>query len=294
MQFQDLEYYVQLTKLTNFSKVAEYFGVTQPTITYAIKRLEDNLGTKLVINDPGHHTINITAAGKQFAIRANSILAEMGVAEQEIKSAQEPTISLGLPPIIGTYFFPKLVPALKQQGLLRNLNAVTRGSSSLLADLTSGNINIAFLGSSEPLSSQDLEIKLLAEYSFKIISSAKQGTINTDQIAFSEAANHEFVGFNEGFVHNRVFKMLEQRTGKSPATIFKTTEVEILKNIVQTGAGIALLTSLAIGDDDNLLATTLTDKFLPTFKVYLAYRKGYRLPPKEQQFTDIISGKKID
>lgn len=45
MKIKDLEYYQQLIKDQNFSKVAQYFGVSQPTITMAIQRLEQDFNT---------------------------------------------------------------------------------------------------------------------------------------------------------------------------------------------------------------------------------------------------------
>lgn len=43
MNTRDIEYYVQIVKQKNFTKVAKYFQVSQPTITYALKRLKKNL-----------------------------------------------------------------------------------------------------------------------------------------------------------------------------------------------------------------------------------------------------------
>lgn len=43
MNTKDIEYYVQIVKQKNFTKVANYFRVSQPTITYALQRLEKSL-----------------------------------------------------------------------------------------------------------------------------------------------------------------------------------------------------------------------------------------------------------
>lgn len=54
MNFKDLEYFQRLVREKNFTKVANAFHVSQPTITYAVKRLEDELGTQLVYRDQSH------------------------------------------------------------------------------------------------------------------------------------------------------------------------------------------------------------------------------------------------
>lgn len=51
MNFKDLEYFQRLVREKSFTKVAKAFHVSQPTITYAVKRLEEELGTELVYRD---------------------------------------------------------------------------------------------------------------------------------------------------------------------------------------------------------------------------------------------------
>jgi Transcriptional regulator len=48
MNTRDLEYFVKLVEIKNFSQVAAHFSVTQPTITMALKRLEDQFTIQLI------------------------------------------------------------------------------------------------------------------------------------------------------------------------------------------------------------------------------------------------------
>ncbi|AQW21289.1 hypothetical protein PL11_004790 [Lentilactobacillus curieae] len=289
MQTKDLQYFMKLVEDKNYSKVATFFGVSQPTISYAIKRLEEGLDTKLVKNDPGHHALEITDSGWQFYQRAQVATHQLELAKLEIKEATSPKIKLGLPPILGTYFFPKFIKDLKQHQLLAKIDAQTTGSSEALGELLKGNINIALLGSTTPLSANDLELRLLGKFPFTIITPESDTRFKENRIAFKDAASSDFVTFEEGFVHNRVFSQLKQTVGVEPKIAFKTTEAEILKRIVAAGGGIALLTSLAVTKNDKLRELTLTDSFVPTFKVYIAFRKGYVLDSSEQAFINIMS-----
>ena len=67
MYLHDFEYFNQLILQKSFSKVAEYFHVSQPTISSAIKRLETELNTTLVIRDRSHNELIVTPSGEQFA-----------------------------------------------------------------------------------------------------------------------------------------------------------------------------------------------------------------------------------
>lgn len=60
MKIKDLDYFTQLINLKNFTAVANYFSVSQPTITYAVKRLEAEFETELIVRDQSHQGIIIT------------------------------------------------------------------------------------------------------------------------------------------------------------------------------------------------------------------------------------------
>lgn len=70
MNFRDLEYFVQLANDRNYTKTAQHFSVSQPTITYMVKRLEDELQVQLFVRDQSHHQVNLTLAGNEFLAHA--------------------------------------------------------------------------------------------------------------------------------------------------------------------------------------------------------------------------------
>ena len=80
MNIKDIKYYCSLVEEKNFSKVAEIFKVSQPTITMAIKRLEKEFDAPFFIRDQSHRELRITTAGEQFYMHAQAILTEIEVA----------------------------------------------------------------------------------------------------------------------------------------------------------------------------------------------------------------------
>lgn len=64
MNIKDLNYFHLLVQLKSFTEVAKKLQVSQPTVTYAIKRLEDELGKELIIRDQAHRLVSVTPAGK--------------------------------------------------------------------------------------------------------------------------------------------------------------------------------------------------------------------------------------
>lgn len=169
MKIKDLEYYQKLVKYQNFSQVANLFGVSQPTITMAIQRLEKDFGASFFIRDHVHKQLHITPVGKQFSTHVNVILNELEISRQEIDQAKSTKIRFGLPPIIGNYYFPPLTPELMRQGLLSHLETYEHGSKEILKMLEHGNLDVALLGSLTPLKKPRITAVELGQYPFKII-----------------------------------------------------------------------------------------------------------------------------
>lgn len=109
MNTKDIAYFIKLTEIKSFSKVANTFGVSQPTVSFALKRLEEELGTTLIVRFRAQKTLRVTASGQQFLVHARRILDELKVASQEITDQRLKHLTLGLPPIIENNYFRKLL-----------------------------------------------------------------------------------------------------------------------------------------------------------------------------------------
>lgn len=171
MKIRDLEYFIELVKDKNFSVVADHFQVSQPTITMAINRLEEEYGTTFFIRDHIHHQITVTKIGQQYAQHVRAILSELAVARREIEHAKLNKIRFGLPPIIGNYYFPPLTPRLLRSNLIDKLEVTEEGSENLLQMLLRGELDMSLLGSASPLQQPELSVKEFAQYPFHIIMS---------------------------------------------------------------------------------------------------------------------------
>lgn len=110
MTLNELKYIVTLQQEGHFGRAAERCFVSQPTLSLAVKRLEDSLSIKIFDRSSGK--VLPTAKGKLILKQAKRVLDEAEkitrIASGEVKSAPEPT-KLGAIFTIGPYLFPKLV-----------------------------------------------------------------------------------------------------------------------------------------------------------------------------------------
>ncbi|MCI1525831.1 LysR family transcriptional regulator [Limosilactobacillus mucosae] len=289
MNIKELYYYHDLVRTKNFSQVAADFNISQPTVTMAIKRLEESFGTTFFMRDRSHHQLTVTSTGLQFDQHVQRIIEELEIAQKELARAKQERISFGLPPIIGSWYFPRFTPALLQAGLLNQLEVVDHGSASLLQLLAKGELDLALLGSLQPFQQPSLRARVIDKAPIRIIV-AKDHPLAAfkDGVSFAQAAQYPFITLDDEYVHAQAFRQAARLARVRPKIVFKTSDVQILKALVANNSGISFLTDLALDDNDGLAALPLTDGSQPEFIISLAARANRLLTPNAQRLWSIL------
>ena len=289
MNIKELYYYHDLVRTKNFSQVAADFNISQPTVTMAIKRLEESFGTTFFMRDRSHHQLTVTSTGLQFDQHVQRIIEELEIAQKELTRAKQERISFGLPPIIGSWYFPRFTPALLQAGLLNRLEVVDHGSASLLQLLAKGELDLALLGSLQPFQQPSLRARVIDKAPIRIIV-AKDHPLAAfkDGVSFAQAAQYPFITLDDEYVHAQAFRQAARLARVRPKIVFKTSDVQILKALVANHSGISFLTDLALDGNDGLAALPLTDGSQPEFIISLAARANRLLTPNVQRLWSIL------
>lgn len=109
----ELRYFLEVARTGNISRAAERLGITQPTLSLAIRRLEDNLGAPLLLrNKVG---VRLTKSGEKLVARGRLLLREWErIADEARRDESEirGRYSIGCHPSVALYSLPKLLPRL--------------------------------------------------------------------------------------------------------------------------------------------------------------------------------------
>ncbi len=170
MNLHDFEYFNALGDLLSFTAVSNHFGVSQPTITYAVKRLEQYYNCNLIYKDPSHRTVVLTDEGKILKIHIESILEELALTQRAIEHSKNHQNHIGFPPIIRAKILAQLLNDKDAISFLSKFDLVSGGSEELLAKLISGTIDFSLIGSIAPLMHPNLFVKLLYQRDVNFIS----------------------------------------------------------------------------------------------------------------------------
>lgn len=290
MNTRDLAYFAALVDLKNYTAVAARFSVSQPTITVAVKRLEAEFNATLVQRDHAHNTLTITRPGLLLYQRAQLVLKNLDLAHSEVRRADQSTISFGMPPIIGTLWFPLVAGELFSRGLLKYMKTLEVGSGDLLKELQAGKIDVALLGSVRPLQEPGLDATLLAAHEFRAVVSPKHRLAQRGEIEFSELANENFISMTGKFVHPQALRDYSHFAGFRPRVVYSTPNMPLIKALVAADFGVSLLVGDAITPSDQVSSLALSDPVADRFNMSLVVRKKFLPNEIQREFISVLFG----
>ncbi len=163
MNLQQMEYIVALDKHRHFVLAAEACGVTQPTLSAMIQKLEDELDVKLFNRD--RNNITPTEIGRKIIRQASIVLSETErikeVVAEDIGSMTG-SLNLGILPTIAPYLVPDFICLFKEAYPLINLRIDERENKSLIQDLRLGVLDVLITTAPEDMDGL-LEIPVYTE-----------------------------------------------------------------------------------------------------------------------------------
>ncbi|GEO57294.1 LysR family transcriptional regulator [Companilactobacillus bobalius] len=270
MNIKDYQYFKKLSESKSFSDTANFFSVSQPTITYSLKRLEDTYGISLVKRKSYANSLSLTYAGEQLLSHINKILLEDDLINDDMERIKRQKIVMGWPPIISNYVIPKVFDQLRDANLLNMIVPRRDSSRELLSELKNGKIDLSLLGSTILPQEDQLDYQLIKEHHFKFIASANRDVSNITSV--EKLFNEDFISLDEKSVHSQVLERIIERYNVKPHTMFKTNDYRLMLSLVKQDKGFSFVTETAIQDVPGIQEIHINDLDLPSFYILFVYR----------------------
>lgn len=147
MELHQIQYFIALAEELNFTRAAERCGVSQPSLTRAIQRLEEELGAQLVRRE--RNRTHLTEVGKRIRPRLVQALSLTEMARKEADAFARmdvATLSLGVMCTIGPTRLISLVNHLECQYPQVNLTLRTSSGNEVIEWLLAGEVDAAIIG----------------------------------------------------------------------------------------------------------------------------------------------------
>ena len=272
MNLKDLYYFYDLSNLQSFTAVARKNGVSQPSISYAIKRLEKEFHCQLLVHDPSHRTFKLTPQGDILLRHVKKALPEIQGAQKEILRSISPYDTIGFPPLIIDYLVRKEPAFIENVSALRNIHPIQEGSIELLNLLSKGELDASFIGSLEPIIDKRFSVKTLMTSDLYYILPSGHSLADKEAIAFSDVLNENFIILDEHFVHLKAFQHLNNQYHHAATPFFQTDDINLLKQLLRKKIGISLLSEIAITKEDkDLISIPMVKEERMSLYVFTSY-----------------------
>ncbi len=242
MNIQQLEYIVALDKHRHFQRAAEACGVSQPTLSALIQKLEEELD--LTLFDRKSHPINTTESGRAVVDQARVILfniaqlREMTRSEKELNSG---IVRIGVIPTVAPYILPRLFKQMQQMFPQIELRAFELRTAVIIEQLRKAELDMAILAT--PLEQPDfLEIPLYYE-KFAAYVSPTEELYGKEEIAAHEMPTEHLWVLKEGHcMRNQVFNFCQ--TQSTYSTTYEAGSIDTLIKIVDENGGYTVIPEL--------------------------------------------------
>ncbi|MHA7964146.1 LysR family transcriptional regulator [Paenibacillus sp. CAU 1782] len=276
MDIRQLQYLLQIVRSQSFTKAAERLHITQPTISKAVKNLEDELGVQLFIRSG--REIALTDAGKVIAQGAGKIVDQLEEIENglaELVSLQKGSISLGLPPMVGAYFFPSVIRRFREHHPGISLSILEDGSKRIQSAVAEGELDMGVVLLSAP--EDQFHSFPVVEEKLQVVLPAGHALAGRGEIKLSELAAEPFIMFRQDFtLHDRMLEACRE-AGFQPDIVCESSQWDFIGGMVAAGLGIAMLPEtickqLAPGA---VSVVKLTEPLIPWRLVMIWRKEGY-------------------
>lgn len=286
MTLTELRYIVAVARERHFGHAAKTCHVSQPTLSIAIKKLEEELGVQLFERQSGE--IAVTPVGERIIEQAQRTLeAAEGVkqAAQQGKDQLAGPVRIGAIYTIGPYLFPDLIPRLRQQAPNMPLIIEENYTSELAEKLKSGELDVIII--SLPFSEQGLLTLPLYDEPFVVLLPSSHPLTARKSIRSEHLEDEPVLLLGTG--HCFRDQVLEACPACLPkpglsgdlASTVAGSSLETIRHMVVSGLGITVLPCTAAGADrysQRLMSIRRFVRPAPTRTVALAWRVSFPRP----------------
>ena len=288
MELRQLRYLVALADERHFTRAAEREHIAQPALSQQIRRLEDELGVKLV--ERTTRRVAMTQAGELLVGRARRMLAELEAAEAELASlagVQTGRLSVGALHTMGPVDLSLLLASFHRSHPGIELTVREQSSEELAEMLRVDEIDLAFLSVTEHIQSRGLTLAPLVSEEIVVVLPAAHPLAGRTSVRLAELAGEAFISFRRGSRLRELLDTAAADAGFEPHIALESNESRRIRSLVASSLGVAILPrSDATGPGAPVAGSALVEPAL-TRDVTLAARTRRHLSPAAIAFREL-------
>lgn len=289
MTLTELRYIVTLAREKHFGRAAERCHVSQPTLSVAVKKLEEELGIPLF--ERSKSNIRVTETGQRIIEQAQRVLDQVGQIRdmaQDGKNQLNSPLKVGAIYTIGPYLFPHLLPQLRRAAPEMALYIEEDYTASLRQKLRHSELDAIIIAL--PFDEPEVVTLPLYDEPFVVLLPANHPLTREDRLTPEQLAREQLLLLGPGHCFRDqvlescpplVAAVTRQSTTDKPALVTEGSSLETIRHMVASGLGITVLplsAATAMQYNEDILAVRPFAAPVPYRTVALAWRVTFPRP----------------
>ncbi|MET4696001.1 LysR family transcriptional regulator [Endozoicomonas lisbonensis] len=291
MNPRHLHYFVTLAETGNFTRASQKLHIAQPALSIAIKKLEHQFDMQLFHRNELHHNerrVTLTSEGSVLLIHAQRILQQIDdarLAMAELKGLEKGEVKLGVPNMLGSYYFPEILMAFKSRYPNIKLTLVEAGSHSIRKKLLEGELDLGIV------SSDQVEDELVSKHLFNSEITAVVGKHHRfsgkSVLTFDDFFQEELAMFKSGYFHREYIDAVCRKYDFSPRYAFETNLLPMILSTVRHEFAITALLKMVADYEDDVIPIPFAKPI--KLDIAISWRKNGYLSIAERAFIDFLT-----
>jgi LysR family hydrogen peroxide-inducible transcriptional activator len=244
MTLQQLEYVLALEKTRHFVRAAEMCGVTQPTLSAMIQKLEDELDCRIF--DRSRQPIELTEIGHRIIEQAQVLIYQANQLKESVRTEKKSlsgALSLAIIPTIAPYLLPRFIATFRHSYPDISLKVSEMHTATIIEKLRIAEIDMAIL--STPLDDPKiLEVPLYYE-KFVAYISPTDPVFEMQELSAADMPLDRLWVLEEGHcLRNQVFNFCNEKPLQT--STYEAGSIDTLVKIVDVNGGYTVIPELHI------------------------------------------------
>ena len=279
MTLTDLRYLVALARERHFGRAAEKCHVSQPTLSVAVKKVEEELGVQLFERSASE--VKIAETGRRIVVQAEKVLMEATQIHEIAAAGKDPLagpLRVGVIYTIGPYLLPRLIPRVHELAPRMPLIIHENYTARLVEVLKRGELDVIII--SLPLEEAGIVAQPVYDEPFRVLMPAAHAWTQGTQVDAQQLAEDQLLLLGAGnCFRDQVLEVCPacRNLGGLQRTL-EGSSLETIRHMVATGLGVTVLPSSAADElavQNPLVAVRPFSDPQPSRRVALAWRVTY-------------------
>ncbi|HWQ94174.1 MAG TPA: hydrogen peroxide-inducible genes activator [Gammaproteobacteria bacterium] len=285
MTLTELRYIVAVARERHFGRAAQACFVSQPTLSVAIRKLEEELGVTLF--ERGTNEVTPTPVGERIVTQAQRVLEQTAAIKEIAQHGKDPLagpLRLGVIYTVGPYLLPHLIPLLHKRAPRMPLLIEENYTARLSELLKEGVLDVIVI--SLPFDEPGVVTQVLYDEPFKVVLPFNHEWKKLKTIKAKELAKENLLLLGAGHCfRDQVLKACPGLNRSSAVGSLQRTlegsSLETIRHMVASGAGITVLPCTSVLShqaEDKLLTVRPFADPVPKRRIALAWRNSFTRP----------------